>query len=481
MKSKVSIISVFWILFFSSACYAEQVVVIPLGSKTDVTSNINWQAEWGAGKMYEEGDGVQYDGSSYLCILAHTSSAGNTPPDATYWSLLAAKGDDTGIPGPQGPPGPTGPQGPVGPDGVTGAQGPAGPDGATGLQGPQGVTGDAGGPGPQGPPGPVAGTNKQFIYNDNNSPAGANMWWDGGGTGKNIANIGSTLFGSGDNNGVTFGDGDYVYIGEREADDVLSLYALKFFFENGNVGIGTSQPDEKLHVVGNMHNTGDLQTDGIATFNLGNYAGSISISTPGGNPGIIAHSGNDHRRDITILNDSMMFTVSNSSAAPPADNGLRIFENGTVQVKVLQITGGADLSEQFSIQGVEENSAPTPGMVVSIDAKNPGNLVVSQQSYDHRVAGIISGAGGIQPGMMMGQKGSAADGTNPVAMTGRVYCLADTSNGAIEPGDLLTTSSLPGHAMKVEDYTKAAGAVIGKAMTPLIEGSGLVLVLVTLQ
>jgi len=83
--------------------------------------------------------------------------------------------------------------------------------------------------------------------------------------------------------------------------------------------------------------------------------------------------------------------------------------------------------------------------------------------------------------MLMGQQGSVADGKHPIALTGRVYCLADASAGAIQPGDLLTTSDTPGHSMKVTDHTKAQGAIIGKAMTALESSKGLVLVLVSLQ
>ena len=83
--------------------------------------------------------------------------------------------------------------------------------------------------------------------------------------------------------------------------------------------------------------------------------------------------------------------------------------------------------------------------------------------------------------MLMGQEDSVADGAHPVALTGRVYVWADASNGPIEPGDLLTTSGIPGHAMKVSDFDKAHGATLGKAMTSLEEGRGLVLVLVSLQ
>ena len=73
------------------------------------------------------------------------------------------------------------------------------------------------------------------------------------------------------------------------------------------------------------------------------------------------------------------------------------------------------------------------------------------------------------------------DGDHPVALTGRVYVRCDASKNAIEPGDFLTTSELPGYAMKVTDHAKAQGAIIGKAMTSLVKGQGLVLVLVSLQ
>jgi hypothetical protein len=107
-------------------------------------------------------------------------------------------------------------------------------------------------------------------------------------------------------------------------------------------------------------------------------------------------------------------------------------------------------------------------------------LKISDEPYDTRVAGVVSGANGIKPGIQMQQQGLLEGGKN-VALTGRVYVQADASNGPIKPGDLLTTSSTPGHAMKVTDHAKAQGAILGKAMTELSEGKGMVLVLVTLQ
>jgi len=152
--------------------------------------------------------------------------------------------------------------------------------------------------------------------------------------------------------------------------------------------------------------------------------------------------------------------------------------DGRIFTEVLQITGGSDLAEPFDIKNAE---SVRPGMLLSIDTENPGKLKLSEKPYDRCVAGIVSGAGGINAGMIMGQAGSVADGEYPVALTGRVYCYSNASNGAIQPGDLLTTSDISGYAMKVTDFESAQGAIIGKAMTGLETGEGLVLVLVSLQ
>jgi hypothetical protein len=152
---------------------------------------------------------------------------------------------------------------------------------------------------------------------------------------------------------------------------------------------------------------------------------------------------------------------------------------GRITTQVIQITGGSDLSEKFDVTPVHDELKA--GLIVSIDPENPGRLVTSSTAYDRTVAGIISGAGGVKPGMLMGQAGTAADGKHPVALSGRVYCWMDADQGAIRPGDLLTTSSTPGHGMKVTDHAQAQGAIIGKAMSSLEKGKGLVLVLVSLQ
>ena len=72
-------------------------------------------------------------------------------------------------------------------------------------------------------------------------------------------------------------------------------------------------------------------------------------------------------------------------------------------------------------------------------------------------------------------------GDTPIAMSGRVWVRACSEEGPIEVGDLLTSSSTSGVAMRAADPTRAFGTVIGKAMTELAHGEGLVLVLVGLR
>lgn len=188
-------------------------------------------------------------------------------------------------------------------------------------------------------------------------------------------------------------------------------------------------------------------------------------------------------------------TAGNSNVTPTIENHIIVDNNGrvgigktnpqnkldvagTTRTHVLNITGGSDLAEPFAITNP---GAVEPGMVVSIDSLHPGRLRVADQAYDQGVVGCVSGANDLQPGLVMHQEGASAEAGIPVALTGRVYCLADASYGEIRPGDLLTTSGTPGHAMRASDPNLATGAVLGKAMSGMAEGRGWVLVLVSLQ
>ncbi|WP_435648239.1 hypothetical protein [Kitasatospora purpeofusca] len=136
---------------------------------------------------------------------------------------------------------------------------------------------------------------------------------------------------------------------------------------------------------------------------------------------------------------------------------------------------GADLAEHFA---TADSVSVEPGTVMVIDGVD--RVRVSESAYDRRVAGVVSGAGEYRPGVVLDHQGEAA-GRQALALVGKVYCKADASFGAIEAGDLLTTSPTPGHAMKADDAARSFGAVLGKAMAPLADGTGLLPILVTLH
>ncbi len=66
-----------------------------------------------------------------------------------------------------------------------------------------------------------------------------------------------------------------------------------------------------------------------------------------------------------------------------------------------------------------------------------------------------------------------------MAIVGIVPCKVSAENGPIQRGDLLVTSSSPGHAMRA-GTSPSPGTVLGKAMQPLDRGTGTILVLVAL-
>lgn len=151
------------------------------------------------------------------------------------------------------------------------------------------------------------------------------------------------------------------------------------------------------------------------------------------------------------------------------------FFEGNVEVTGdLRMTNG-DCAEDFDVIDLLSSE---PGTVMVLAEE--GALAQCSLAYDKRVAGVISGAGDYRPGITL-DKHSDRPNRVPIGLLGKVYCKVDAQYGAIDVGDLLTTSPTAGHAMKAADPLKAFGSVLGKALRPLRAGQGLVPILITLQ
>ena len=180
---------------------ADKVVVIPLGGTKHY---MYWQGDWSVDTSYKIGDGVLYEGSSYVCVEAHQSTFPDSPP-SVYWNLLALKGDqgdkgDKGDQGDKGDKGDQGDKGDKGDQGDKGDKGDQGDKGDKGDQGDKGDKGDQGDIGPQGPAGPAGPANGPSIGNEVTRTIGTEtyIWLD--------RNLGAGQVATASNDSLAYGD-----------------------------------------------------------------------------------------------------------------------------------------------------------------------------------------------------------------------------------------------------------------------------------
>jgi len=174
--------------------------------------------------------------------------------DGTMWVMAI---------GPQGPTGAAGATGNAGLTGLTGATGPTGNTGLTGLTGLTGATGPTGNTGLTGltgATGPSGNTGLTGLTGATGPTGNTGLTGLTGATGP-TGNTGLTgLTGATGPTGVTGATGPLVAgtFGQTLRNDGTSWVATSSIYNDGtNIGIGTTSPSFKLHVIGR------LKTDGI--------------------------------------------------------------------------------------------------------------------------------------------------------------------------------------------------------------------------
>lgn len=158
--------------------------------------------------------------------------------------------------------------------------------------------------------------------------------------------------------------------------------------------------------------------------------------------------------------------------ADPPDTGKGVEISGVQPAPAASRSSiAADNKESETVTGAPQpllavlfpvSEAVEAGDLLTTDLERPGFLRRTILAGDPRVAGIAAGP--------------AAEGTAPVAFGGVVICKVDAGYGAIVPGDLLSASPTPGHAMRT--LHTEPGTIIGKALGALDAGRGMIQVLV---
>ncbi len=271
---------------------------------------------------------------------------------------------------------------------------------------------------------------------------------------------------------------------------------LTFEAENAFLSLGCKERDGDISLKNSKGETSiDLNGEGVITFSPGNgkvpvitlmnqnNTGSLAL---GGNATIYLNAGGGRfviedaagRRGFDLYGaDGKLYVGSNGKAG-------NIFIRSSSGKEVIHIDGnagdiklqGADCAEDFEIS---DRDSVESGVVLVID--DDGKLRPCDRPYDKRVAGVVSGARGLRPGLILGRDPSNDREKIPVALAGKVYCKVDARYSPIATGDLLTTSPTSGHAMKASDPMQAFGAVVGKALRPLESGMSLLPILASLQ
>jgi hypothetical protein len=264
------------------------------------------------------------------------------------------------------------------------------------------------------------------------------------------------------------GNGGSIFIRDSSGKDVFrflgqnSMLDIGGLNKAGNVNIKDSSGKDVLKFDGNGKVWMLNESKPVITFSKdGNISlggnglvdGSITLKTKDEKSGIVVDA--NHHQISMFKNDKATITMS-------GDSGDILFHN-------------ADCAEEFDIS---ESENAQPGTVMVFD--NGDKLVESKKAYDKRVAGVISGACNLKPGIVLGKKQSHSKRA-PLAILGKVFCKVDASKSSVDVGDLLTTSNVPGHAMKATNRSRAFGSVIGKALQSFRNGRSMIPILIALQ
>mgnify|MGYP001585353540 CR=1 FL=1 len=214
--------------------------------------------------------------------------------------------------------------------------------------------------------------------------------------------------------------------------------------------------------------TGDVEVTARVEVSATSGTACNSGTAVGGQPGTFASNTNARKTSTTNFIYSPASTAARYFNICADTDSVGTTANVTrLRVTLFEVdNSNADLAELYSTA----DSTLEPGELVSLDPNVINGVKRTVRPYDSQLIGVIS----TEPALLIGGQDDGVTAV-PVALAGRVPVKVSTENGPVKPGDMLTSSSFPGVAMKA---TKA-GTIVGQAMTGFDgEGIGSVMVFI---
>lgn len=257
------------------------------------------------------------------------------------------------------------------------------------------------------------------------------------------------------------------------ASSASSVYVLKGSNETVNA-VAALQPDDELlfpiganetwifrvTTFGNSGTTPDFRFGATAptgaTCKYAGIDGEGAVTTPqittcGNAVAVLAGNGAYDVYELTgsVANGSTAGDVvfNWSQFTSNASNSIIAAGSYLVAYKV----SGADLAEVYYTNEADL----TPGTVVAVDGRITAGVKKSISAYSPQTIGVVT----TKPGLVIGDVQSLGTPVM-VALSGRVPVKVNNENGPIHAGDYLTSSSMPGYAMKATQ----PGIIIGQAL-----------------
>jgi hypothetical protein len=348
--------------------------------------------------------------------------------------------------------------------------------------------------------------------------------------GKHSEGINVSTFGN-ESEGVkayTFGnESEGIYV-ETEGDDSEGVNVYTDGYDSEGIYVDT-QADESEGVY--VRTYGD-ESEGVKAYSEGDYSESFYAETDGSySQGVVASTKGDYSEGIYASSSKYRGIIANTDLA---DHEWGFYTNDDIYARNLKAVYSVEpiIAESFNADIVDYEL----GDVVCL--AESGTVKPCSKADDTRVVGVVGPTVELEDGeltvVIMGHQGAKPDEEHvqvleerleraeaqkveaqQLKLTGSleeperldseiamlrsqldeaksvtrqvVRVKADASYGAIQAGDLLTTSPTDGHAMKAQPIDLGGveiyrpGTIIGKALEPLESGTGLIEVFVTLQ